>query len=71
MNDLEPPATPTISREQRASSGYAPSDHDCDECGAGAGEPCLPLCTAPHGPGGPYEHDDPADDAQGCDTPEA
>ena len=40
---------------------YTPSDQPCEECGANAGERCLPHCTAPFGPGGPYEHHDPAD----------
>lgn len=40
---------------------YDAPDTACDECGAGPGEKCLPHCTAPFGPGGPYEHHDPAD----------
>lgn len=40
---------------------YTPSDQPCDECGVGPGERCMPYCTVPFGPGGPYEHHDPAD----------
>jgi hypothetical protein len=46
---------------------HTPIDEPCDECGAAPGEACLPYCTAPFGPGGPYELADPAD----YDTPGA
>lgn len=34
----------------------------CDECGAEPGEKCGPTCTAPYGPGGPYEYMSPDDE---------
>lgn len=47
---------------------YTPPDEACDECGAEPGEKCLPHCTAPFGPGGPYEHHDPDDHDNGQDS---
>ncbi|GAA2039282.1 hypothetical protein GCM10009839_46460 [Catenulispora yoronensis] len=34
----------------------------CDECGAEPGQKCGPMCTAPFGPGGPYEYMSPDDE---------
>jgi hypothetical protein len=34
----------------------------CDECGAEPGQECGPMCTAPFGPGGPYEFMSPDDE---------
>lgn len=34
----------------------------CDECGAEPGQRCEPYCTAPYGPGGPYEYMSPSDE---------
>jgi hypothetical protein len=34
----------------------------CDECGAEPGMRCEPMCTAPFGPGGPYEYMSPDDE---------
>ena len=49
---------------------YTPSDQPCDECGAGPGERCMPYCTVPFGPGGPFEHHDPADHDTHTATPD-
>ena len=56
MSHLEASALPTAAREHSAARDHIPLDLECDECGAAPGEKCLPLCTAPCGPGGPYEH---------------
>jgi hypothetical protein len=34
----------------------------CGECGAEPGQKCGPMCTAPYGPGGPYEYMSPDDE---------